>query len=565
MTISTTDSRISYIGNDVTTEFAVPFRFLTNEDLVVVSVSAAGVETINVLTTDYTITGAGDDAGGTVTMIVAPASNTRLVIYRDTVIVQETDYISGDPFPAETHERALDRLTMIAQEIGPRSDRTIRVPVGDSASLNPTLPAALDRLDKLVAFNITTGATEISSLTQTQLASAVAAAYGTGATADASTYLPSGTGAVSRTVQSKLREFISVADYGMYPGLGSGVDCAPAFDLAIAAAIASGILTVYIPAGNYYFNTQPASITSAVRLVGDGLNSTVLIRNYNGSAGVGMINLAPGSSGAAIYSMAIDAASGTSGGHAIAATASAGAAVDGIVMEDLWISTFGTDTWVSGIHIDGTLRATGAVGVRETSLRNVNVFGAAMRAVTLLSVVNFSWHGGGMYTAGGTGAGSILIDGTASVDSTYVVVDVPTIQGTVTTGYATYVNIRATVIGGAIDNNGNSDYVTIDARVPSYAMNWTNSGVRTPAPLVGSATYDPGSLADGTFAATDVTVTGAAMGDFADASFSLDTQGILLVARVSAANTVTVVFQNETGGTLDLASGTLRALVTKSP
>lgn len=55
------------------------------------------------------------------------------------------------------------------------------------------------------------------------------------------------------------------------------------------------------------------------------------------------------------------------------------------------------------------------------------------------------------------------------------------------------------------------------------------------------------------------------MGDFADASFSLDTQGILLVARVSAANTVTVVFQNETGGTLDLASGTLRALVTKSP
>ena len=36
------------------------------------SVSAAGVETTKVLTTDYTLTGAGDDAGGSVTMLVAP-------------------------------------------------------------------------------------------------------------------------------------------------------------------------------------------------------------------------------------------------------------------------------------------------------------------------------------------------------------------------------------------------------------------------------------------------------------------------------------------------------------
>lgn len=81
--------------------------------------------------------------------------------------------------------------------------------------------------------------------------------------------------------------------------------------------------------------------------------------------------------------------------------------------------------------------------------------------------------------------------------------------------------------------------------------------------LQSSATYDPASLADGVGATTTVTVTGAVLGDFAMASFSLDLQGITLTAWVSAADTVSVRFQNESGGTLDLASGTLRARVIK--
>jgi hypothetical protein len=75
----------------------------------------------------------------------------------------------------------------------------------------------------------------------------------------------------------------------------------------------------------------------------------------------------------------------------------------------------------------------------------------------------------------------------------------------------------------------------------------------------GSATYNPPSLADGAGATTTVTVTGAVLGDKAWASFSLDLQGITVTAWVSAADTVSVRFQNETGGVLDLASGTLRA------
>lgn len=83
-------------------------------------------------------------------------------------------------------------------------------------------------------------------------------------------------------------------------------------------------------------------------------------------------------------------------------------------------------------------------------------------------------------------------------------------------------------------------------------------------PITGSATYDPPSLADGAGTTTTVTATGAALGDFATASFSLDTQGITVTAWVSAANTVSVRFQNESGGTLDLASGTLRVFVERT-
>ena len=82
--------------------------------------------------------------------------------------------------------------------------------------------------------------------------------------------------------------------------------------------------------------------------------------------------------------------------------------------------------------------------------------------------------------------------------------------------------------------------------------------------LVGSAVYDPANLADGDGATTTVTVTGATLGDHAVASFSLDLQGITLTAWVSAADTVSVRFQNESGGAIDLASGVLRARVSRA-
>jgi hypothetical protein len=79
--------------------------------------------------------------------------------------------------------------------------------------------------------------------------------------------------------------------------------------------------------------------------------------------------------------------------------------------------------------------------------------------------------------------------------------------------------------------------------------------------LTGSETYDAASLVDGAGTTNDVTVTGAVLGDFAMASLGVSAAGITVTAYVSAADTVSVRVQNESGGTLDLASTTLTALV----
>ncbi len=80
--------------------------------------------------------------------------------------------------------------------------------------------------------------------------------------------------------------------------------------------------------------------------------------------------------------------------------------------------------------------------------------------------------------------------------------------------------------------------------------------------LTGSTIWDPASIASGATATTTVTVTGAVLGDFVDnISFNRSLSGLTLSGYVSASNTVTAVLSNNTGGSVDLSSGTLSVRV----
>jgi hypothetical protein len=92
----------------------------------------------------------------------------------------------------------------------------------------------------------------------------------------------------------------------------------------------------------------------------------------------------------------------------------------------------------------------------------------------------------------------------------------------------------------------------------SGSIAFADNSTITSGYFTGSKTHDFPSLAANSTSATTVTCTGATTSMFADACLSTNTAGVTLVSNVTSANTVTVRAINNTGATVDLASGTLK-------
>lgn len=89
-------------------------------------------------------------------------------------------------------------------------------------------------------------------------------------------------------------------------------------------------------------------------------------------------------------------------------------------------------------------------------------------------------------------------------------------------------------------------------------------GFLYPTYRIGTATYDPPSLAAGGVASTTVSVSNAIVGEPAQVYFSNALQGVVMTGWVSAAGVVTIQFYNPTAGAIDLASGTVGAIVART-
>jgi len=83
------------------------------------------------------------------------------------------------------------------------------------------------------------------------------------------TYTPAGTGAVATTVQAKLRQYVSVLDFGANTTPGT-TDMTAAINAAIAALSSGGV--VFFPPGTYRVTSQIV-VASKVQLVGTGYAS----------------------------------------------------------------------------------------------------------------------------------------------------------------------------------------------------------------------------------------------------------------------------------------------------
>ena len=155
MTVSSTTVKNSYSGNGSTTEFAYTFKILVNSDLQVIIRSSTGTETTKTITTHYTVAGAGDASGGSITFTSGniPASGETVVVRRNVPQTQAIDYIANDPFPAETHEEGLDRAAMVAQQLSEEADRSIKLSRTNTMNSTEFSVGATDRASKVLGFD----------------------------------------------------------------------------------------------------------------------------------------------------------------------------------------------------------------------------------------------------------------------------------------------------------------------------------------------------------------------------------------------------------------------------
>ena len=158
MTVNTTTITSGpYSGNDVTTAFNYNFRIDVNTQLKVFETDDNGTTIELTLTTDYTVSGVGDDTGGQVTRVAgALPTNYTWYIRSDYDSLQETDFESQGGFFPDIHESAFDKVTFQVQQLIDLIDRGIRFDesVSDIGVLTISGDAAT-RANQVVAFNTT--------------------------------------------------------------------------------------------------------------------------------------------------------------------------------------------------------------------------------------------------------------------------------------------------------------------------------------------------------------------------------------------------------------------------
>jgi hypothetical protein len=136
MTLDTTITTVTHAGNDSTTSFPFAFKVLDQTHLVVFkTLISTGAETALTLTTHYTVTGVGLNAGGNVILPTALPSTYTITITRATPKVQPLDLRNQGKFYAEVHETEFDRLTMMIQEVDKETG-----PIGPTGNAGPTGP-----------------------------------------------------------------------------------------------------------------------------------------------------------------------------------------------------------------------------------------------------------------------------------------------------------------------------------------------------------------------------------------------------------------------------------------
>ncbi|MCD8566475.1 MAG: glycoside hydrolase family 55 protein [Alphaproteobacteria bacterium] len=234
---------VRYLADGIETVFTYPFPIFASEDL---KVYINGAEQIS----GYDITGAGATAGGSVTFDAAPAEDSIITLARVLPLERLTDFIEGGDFSAQAINTELDFMMASLQQV----DRAngLMLHYGDHETPGLTeLPAKSIRKNKALGFDGDGNPVAVS------LAGSMAMPD----------YTVSGTGAQERSVSDRVKEIVSVKDFG---AVGDGLaDDTVAFQNALNAHE-----SIMIPSGSYLISGT-LEIGNFKALLGLGQSSVI--------------------------------------------------------------------------------------------------------------------------------------------------------------------------------------------------------------------------------------------------------------------------------------------------
>lgn len=165
MTVTTSSNTVTATGDGVTAAFPFGRIFYENSHL---KVYVAGV--LKTITTHYTVSGASNPSGGTVTFTAGniPANGASVVIQRIVSFDQQTDLENFDGNPSDVTEKQLDLIVMQTQQLDERLTRAVVAPVGTTLTF-PSYGA-----DKVLSWSSSVSGSVVNTgFTATQVQSAI--------------------------------------------------------------------------------------------------------------------------------------------------------------------------------------------------------------------------------------------------------------------------------------------------------------------------------------------------------------------------------------------------------
>lgn len=243
-----------FAGTGLVSVYPFSFKVFKAGDLLVVRTDANGVDSTLILNSDYSVTLNPNQnvvPGGTINLSVALPVGFKLTATSQVPQLQPVDLTNNGGFFPSVINAALDRLTILVQQLSERVGRSLKFPISDNGN-NSELPNATQRANSILGFDSLGNPTVLVPSSGSAADVLIQLAKPTGAGLIG--FVQSGGGSVLRTIQSRLSETVSVKDFG---AIGDGSNADDAFELA--AKYRAGI--VVVPAGNYLITkktTTPA-------------------------------------------------------------------------------------------------------------------------------------------------------------------------------------------------------------------------------------------------------------------------------------------------------------------